>query len=468
MLPADGDKAAIRDFGRRIGKIARWKVSYIRSNSAPSVNSGKPMMIAFSEWEYDRAPNSAFDFMGFRDENRSLGQSVADVGYLPEDAADIILNSTVWTQYFNAYPSVVSDAAIFQTRFGDEIQRLFTPLTKLDKRPGTRAADAIEIMQLPAGSNSLEIINFLQNQFETTIGITQAAQSGQGAGSTNTLGQLNQEIQATDNRLDGVKTGIIKELDRMCVQMLDMLEDALGRDGLLALLKKVSGDDGHGLEDDFMTIEARISDEFEVGHPSSFGRNRDVMGAQMLNIFGIVAPMYPDVYDPWGFTKTVNELAGNMNTDQFMHENPENVDTADEFESLKLGDYIKPNRMLDPIQIITNLMDYETELQKVAAGEYDGIMPPEQEQIYYEGLVKHARELTVMLQIKMKMAQGLPGVAGQIMQPPPQIDPATGMPVAQPGGEDGAPQATPQSAGGAQAVAQGIQNQANQGKAVAA
>jgi hypothetical protein len=116
MLPADGDKAAIRDFGRRIGKIARWKASYIRSNSAPSVNSGKPMMIAFSEWEYDRAPNSAFDFMGFRDDNRSLGQSVADVGYLPEDAADIILNSTVWTQYFNAYPSVVSDAAILDRK----------------------------------------------------------------------------------------------------------------------------------------------------------------------------------------------------------------------------------------------------------------------------------------------------------------------------------------------------------------
>jgi len=381
---------------RRISKEKMFYVTYVDGDASTAGSASDGTVLQFAKCPYEKPRNELYLFKAYPDGTRAYGFSIADRAYKMEDAADIIMNAGVWTEYFNAYPSTIGDPALFRSNYGDEVQRVFTPLEQLQKKAGMKASEMLEVMQLDNGNQKLEWIEYLHNQFNNLIGVTEAAQTGQGAGTTGTLGQLNQEQQAAQRNMDGVIAGIIDELDRMVSDNLEMMQDAMGHEEFVQYLERVSGEDSAGIEELLWSVDG-LTDEYEVSHPIAFGKDKTVLAQGLLNDFGVIQPAAPNTYNATGTASVLAMLRGLTNTDLFITAPDIIMEPEDEQDQMKQGNAIKPSPSETLQQLVQHVTTHEEEMRRLVQGDTD--VPPENQEMYFELLRKHLALEVKYLQI---------------------------------------------------------------------
>jgi len=425
--PDPSNEEAVRAWGRRLGRIAHWRVSTLMdwSGAVSLRDAGQTGEIVLEFAPMRAARNSLYRFGWIQEELRFYMQGVVDLGRRLEDAGDCLRNGDMWAQYYNAHPGKMVDETALVDATQENLDALLnTPDKVLAGRPGRDVRQAVQFFQLPQDVNVEMKIQQLKREFEFLTGVSAAAKGSDTAQGTGTLG----EIQINENKSTlEIHNSILDNGSEICRLAKDMLEDVVealkapessgetaGTNPGQALLgryrpfveyaSRVSGLAPSEIEEALPTLE-NLSEEIEFRHPMAAGNDRAALVQMLTTLYQVTGGMgFPDAQS---FVRACLEIGG-FNRAEDVTQRHEGMDPGDEERLLSQGTWVAPDPRED---LLAHLMSHAgalSELQRrIASGQ-----PRPEDPVYELQLQQHIGKTVELVRVQVQLAQALGGGQG--------------------------------------------------------
>jgi hypothetical protein len=409
----------LREFGMRLNRIPSFSVSFLRGADGENVAGADGFLVAFEPFRSGKRRNSAYLFKMYEEPNELLGRSVADVAWNIEAAGDKAFNDALRILELMADPPGTYSSTGLKNPTADTMQRFNEPGKRIAALPNVRPDDVLKLMEYRIDPAHTSLIQMAKQEFEQTTGVSAASQ-GMAVSRTATQDKLAQ--QGTDNRLNDIAISMFREMRRL---MLDMQEDRYLMDGKEKYIERAVEVSGRSAEmfREYMESPDGIWKDIKIDSSITFGRDKMVMGAAMLNGKGLAQP---GVFDEQEFWRTYFAVNGMPNV-SFINDQFSAIDPEEEHDQLFGGTWVSPNVQEDVMGHMAAHQKELVEQQQVLAGmEANPLMlsPEDLEarRSYVASLQNHLAAtqqiMPMAIQFQMEQAMAAQGMQGGGQAPP--------------------------------------------------
>ena len=300
------DPRSIETWGRALQRIPVWRVFYTTlpgTSQSPNPSGGGHILLGFGIAPQRDPRNSMYVFRYQPDDANFLGQSLTDLGFTTEDAADGILNNVIWATWKNAHPSGVFNKSFLVNKSIEEVVKLLEKshgLVECNGVGGARASDVLDLITLEIDPDARNKIALLKAEFEQTTGAKAAAKGTDVAG-TGTLGEIELNLARSELELRDVLRSVGLEWGRLVTDIWRDLVWFMTAEEFVEYASEISGVGKSDLENKFPSLEG-LGDDVEFDHPVVAKGDAAVLTTLLTRIMAAV----PNA--PWDVAEAAKRL----------------------------------------------------------------------------------------------------------------------------------------------------------------
>jgi hypothetical protein len=395
------DRDMRREFTARLARLRHWYLYYPRPENNMAVENGDSMVVGFGLAPFEN--NSIYAYRFADDDEEFFGMGICDLGDGVERMHDGLSNAQYRIGLLNSNPPVAVDRGAILEETKRQIRDLLHPRSIIDKKPGAKLAEFIEVLRVTADPNLDRWIANLEAKFWQVVRVPKSLV---GYANAATLGQDELNVAQGKNLLDDSILGSSKEDHRLIRDMIEQLWIALGPEGFMERMRKIAGMHAIEIEKDIVSTD-QIWREFKLTHSATMGKDPVVLAAQMDAKF----QAYPGVFDPVRVGLASMTMAGYVEAEDFLAAGWPVLKPKEEEKQMSLGHRMMPNPRMDVATLIEHIQSHIMALRDMETGqsEYD----PREQAALSEGINNYLEIAFLLLQAQLgPMGSALNGGGG--------------------------------------------------------